>query len=91
MANGSIALCGEGHNNQTGGGTVHLADHEVDFTHSLTQTPRVALPVVSIQSDRNSQQLQNVCNLRKTKQSVMFQSVMFQNCKQLTVVGMTQW
>ena len=60
MANGCIALSGEGHDNPACGGTVYLADHEVDFAHCLAQTPRVALPVVPIQSHRDGQQLQNV-------------------------------
>lgn len=67
MANSSIALCGEGHNNPTGGGAVHLTNHKVDLADSLAQTPWVALPVVAIQSDWNSQQLQNVYDLRAKK------------------------
>lgn len=60
VANGCIALSGEGHDNPACGGTVHLADHEVDLAYRWAQTPWVALPVVPIQSYRDGQQLQNV-------------------------------
>lgn len=65
VANGCIALSGESHNNPACGGTVHLADHEVDLACHLTQTPRVVLPVVPIQSYWNGQQLQNVYNFKR--------------------------
>ena len=59
-ANGCIALSGERQDNPTCGGTVHLADHEVDLAYCLAQTPRVAFPVIPIQSYWDGQQLQNV-------------------------------
>ena len=60
VANGCIALSGESHDNPACGGTVHLANHEVDLAYCLAQTPWVALPVIPIQSYWDGQQLQNV-------------------------------
>lgn len=60
VANGCVALSGEGHDDPAGGGTVQLADHEVDLAYHLAKTPRVALPVIAIQRHWDGQKLQNV-------------------------------
>lgn len=57
VANGYVALSAKGHDNPACGGTVQLSDHEVYLANHLTKAPWVALPVVTIQSNRNSQQL----------------------------------
>lgn len=60
MANGCIALSGEGHDDPACGGTVDLADHEVDFAYSFPKAPWVTFPVIPIESDWDGQQLQNI-------------------------------
>ena len=60
MANGGVALGGEGHDDPAGAGAVHLPHHEVDLAQGVAQPPWVALPVVAVQRHWDRQQLKDV-------------------------------